>query len=242
MSDTSPWARRAPPPPRLAPPFMPGWVLIPVLAAVFAAQMFRLPDMGLGWALSGEAIREGRWETLFTHMFLHGGVAHIGFNAMALLSLQRPVVAELGRGPGGLLWFLLLYLASGLAGAAGYLALHWDTAVPVVGASGAICGLWGAASRMGYGGRILPLRDRQVWLNLRNFTLMNLILIAIFALPQLLGGSGEVQSFIAWEAHVGGYLLGLIAIPFVQRLSGWREPPPPGPWIEAGLSVPPTRR
>jgi len=221
---------------------MPGWVLVPVIAAVFAAQMFRLPDMGLAWALSGETIREGRWETLVTHMFLHGGVAHIGFNTLALISLQRPVVAELGRGVRGLLWFLLLYLASGLAGAAAYLALHWDSATPVVGASGAICGLWGAASRMGYGGRVIGLFDRQVWLNLRNFAFMNLILVALFVVPQLLFGATEIQSFIAWEAHVGGYLLGLFAIPFVQRLSGWREPPPPGPWIEAGLSVPPTGR
>ena len=248
MTDESPqWARRAQKPgrlrmrPRDMVSHVHGWVLIPLLIAVYAAQMFWLPDQGLGWALSPQAIQEGRWETLVTHMFLHGGLAHLFFNSTAFASLQTPVILQLGRGVRGFVWFFLLYLACGLAGAAAYLGLHWGSDVPVVGASGAICGLWGAASRLSYGGRLTGLFDRQVWLNVRNFTVMNLILVGLFVLPQLATGSAEVRSFIAWEAHVGGFLLGLFAIPLFQRWSGWRAPLVE-PWEEIGLGVPPTPR
>lgn len=246
MTDDDPsprWARRAG---RRGPVRMrdlglgPGALLIPALIAVFAAQVFWLPDMGLDHALSAQALRQGRWETLVTHMFLHGGLIHLFFNASALSALQTPVCDALGRTARGLLWFFVLYLLAGLAGAGAFLALNPDGATPVVGASGAICGLWGAASRVATAqGRLTGLFSRQSLLNLRNFTLMNLLLVGIFLLPQLLAGGGEMRSYIAWEAHAGGYLVGLLLVPWFQRRAGW-TPPPVERWRDLGLGVPRT--
>src|SRR5437879_3607367 len=78
----------------------------------------------------------GSWR-LITATFLHAGLLHIAFNMWALVWLGTAVEGALGH-----LRFLLLYLASGLAGSAG--ALVWSPHQPVVGASGAIFGILGA--------------------------------------------------------------------------------------------------
>ncbi len=89
-------------------------------------------------ALVGVFVGEGDWWRLFTAMFLHAGLLHIAFNMLALWWLGS--VVEQALGPAR---FLLVYLASGLAGSAGALLLSGLTAV-TVGASGAIFGIMGA--------------------------------------------------------------------------------------------------
>ncbi len=208
----------------------PELVIPPILLAVFAAQVFLWPQMGLAHALSGQAIAAGRWHVLFSHMFLHGGLIHLLMNLMAFTALATPVRLALGRGAAGVGGFLVLFLLSGLAGGLAFLALNPAGEIPAVGASGAICGLWGLAARVGtVEGELTPLASRQVGTNLLSFGLMNLVLVALVSGPQLLL-TGETRGGIAWEAHVGGFLVGLLlAVPF-QRITGWRPPPPPGPW------------
>lgn len=205
-----------------------------LLCGVLAAQYFVLPDFGLSYALSAEALKQGRWWTLLTHMFLHGGILHLLMNLSALVSLQRPARLELGPGGRGLAALGGLYLASGLAGALVYLAIHPGGQIPMLGASGAICGLWGAAARLASRhGELTRLNDRQVWLNVRNFALMNLILVLLISGPQFLLRGGEATGGIAWEGHLGGFLAGLLLVPLFQRWSGWTPPPPPQPpWWE----------
>jgi membrane associated rhomboid family serine protease len=87
--------------------------------------------------LYGPAVAHGDWWRLITAAFLHANLAHIGFNMLALWWFGAPVEEYLGRAR-----FVLLYLASGLAGAAG--ALIMTPTTPVVGASGAIFGILGA--------------------------------------------------------------------------------------------------
>ncbi|MEU0360132.1 rhomboid family intramembrane serine protease [Streptomyces cyaneofuscatus] len=138
-----------------------------------------------------EGIAEGQWYRLVTSMFLHQEVWHIGFNMLGLWWLGGPLEAALGR-----VRYLALYLLSGLAGS----ALTYLIAAPnqpSLGASGAIFGLLGATAvlmrRMNYDMRPVLI-------------LLALNLVFTFTM----GG-------IAWEAHVGGLVAGvLIAIGLVH--------------------------
>ncbi|MEW1612104.1 MULTISPECIES: rhomboid family intramembrane serine protease [unclassified Streptomyces] len=129
-------------------------------------------------------VAEGQWYRLVTSMFLHQEVWHIGFNMLALWMLGGPLEAALGR-----VRYLALYLLSGLAGNA-LMYLIAAPNQPSLGASGAVFGLFGATAvltrRMNYDMR--PV-----------LVLLALNLVFTFTV----GG-------IAWEAHVGGLVAGVV--------------------------------
>lgn len=185
----------------------PGLVLFGLLAIAFMVQWSQGGPQA--WGLSGQALRDGRWTTLASHMFAHAGLGHFLMNVSALLALSPVVLTRLGAGPASWLRYAALFLVAGWAGAALYLALHPFGAVPMVGASGAICGLWGAAARVDFDGGLVPLRSGQVWSHVKAFAKANIILFLILlALVRLSGGVGG----LAWEAHLGGFLFGLLAM------------------------------
>lgn len=181
-----------------------------VLILAFVAQWFGGGPERLG--LSAGALAEGRWLTLGSHMFVHGGLMHLLMNLSAVMALTPPVLIALGGYRRGWGRYLALFAASGLLGAAVFLALNPAGVVPMVGASGALCGLWGAVSRIGPGGGIVPIRSGPVWIQVKAFAKMNLVLFAIlFVLVRVSGGVGG----LAWEAHLGGFLFGLFAMPWL---------------------------
>jgi membrane associated rhomboid family serine protease len=106
-------------------------------------------ELFLDWALIGEArvfptgetigVGDGEYWRLITSAFLHGSILHLGMNMLMLYWIGAPIENAIGRAR-----FLILYLVSGLAGAAGALLLTDANAI-TVGASGAIFGLLGAA-------------------------------------------------------------------------------------------------
>jgi membrane associated rhomboid family serine protease len=106
-------------------------------------------ELFLDWALIGEAqlfptgetigVADGEYWRLITSAFLHGSILHLGLNMLMLYWIGGPIEEAIGRAR-----FLILYLVSGLAGAAGALLLT-DANALTVGASGAIFGLLGAA-------------------------------------------------------------------------------------------------
>ena len=162
------------------------------------------------WGVSAQALAEGRWHALISHMFAHAGPMHLFMNGGFLLGVTPVVMERFGVGPSGWLRFALLFLVSGLLGAALFLALHPFGVVPMVGASGAICGLWGAAARFNPDGGVAALTSRPVREHVVAFLKMNVVLFLIlFALVRLSGGVGG----LAWEAHLGGFLFGLLAGP-----------------------------
>ncbi|TAJ63900.1 rhomboid family intramembrane serine protease [Brevundimonas sp.] len=192
----------------------PGYLVIGI--CIVASVLGVLNNMRGGpywdWGLSAQALAEGRWYALVSHMFAHAGPMHLFMNSTFLLGVGPVVMMRFGVGPSGWLRFAGLFLVSGLMGAAFYLALHLTGVVPMVGASGAICGLWGAASRIGPEGDIVPIRSAQVWEQVKAFAKMNVILFGIlFVLVRMSGGVGG----LAWEAHLGGFLFGLFAIPWI---------------------------
>jgi membrane associated rhomboid family serine protease len=155
------------------------------------------------------------WLAVGVSMFLHGGLLHLLFNMWSLWIFGNNVEEAFGR-----FGYLLLYAASGVVATAGFVWANPDTTVPLVGASGAIAGIMGA---------YLVLFPRHL--------VMTLVLIRIVAIPAvfflglwfasqfLLGGS---DAGVAWEAHVAGFLFGmLVAFPFRRRLLGNTVQPVP---------------
>lgn len=202
-----------------------GWLLALALAAIFVWQLGQ-PRLGADvWGVSGRGVlQEGRWWTLLTSMVVHGGIAHILFNTSALLSLYGELGADYPNRVSSWLKLLLLFAFSGLAGSLAYVAVNPESVIPAVGASGAICGIWGAAARSDGSGRTGGLFSRRVRANTVNFTVMNLVLIGLVLLARQASG-GLMQGGIAWEAHLGGYLFGLLLAPLFRPKSR-----PLGPW------------
>lgn len=185
---------------------VPGAVLSIAMTGAWLLETYRTGSM-LSWATSATALRDGRFETLLLHMFAHGGLLHILMNLSVLAAVSGPLVARLGS------WwrYAVLYLLSGFAGVALFLLFHPYGAVPMLGASGAISGLLGLLVRLDRtSGTIVPLRSRQVLEAGKDFVKDNLLLILLLTVPALLAGSG---GGVAWEAHLGGFLFGLLAAP-----------------------------
>ena len=186
-----------------------------LLIAAFAAEMFTGGPQR--WGLSAAALADGRFETLLTSMVSHAGLIHLIVNLSALSTFSARLTPHLGFGVrGGWLYAVLLGL-SGLAGGLMFLAVHPFGDIPMVGISGAICGLWGATLRLPpeRGWALAPLVSRQVAWGARQFAISNAIIFAIiFALVFLSGGGA---GGLAWEAHLGGFLFGLLAVPLFVR-------------------------
>jgi rhomboid protease GluP len=142
---------------------------------------------------------------------MHAGIAHLIFNMIALAQMGPIVALRFGRDGRALATYLAFYLLCGLIGDAVYLAIHPTSAVPMIGASGAIFGLWGAMARLGPNGSLVPIFSRQVGRETRSAIVSNLVIMAIVLLPALLSGQFGMGG-IAWEAHLGGYLAGLLLI------------------------------
>lgn len=125
--------------------------------------------------------------------FLHGGMAHLIFNMIAVWQLGRQVIWRVGvRG------FWVLYVATLLGGAVGF-GLLANSVRPMVGASGALFGLLGALLAWNYIDRYV-FRER-LWPVAR----AALMLIALnLVLWYLMNGQ------LAWETHLGGFIIGWI--------------------------------
>lgn len=159
------------------------WILEQVDRSGFIFQNFALaPAIG----------RVEPWRFL-TSAFLHGPLIHIGFNMFALWMLGGYLEPLLGR-----LRFLMLYLISALGGGIAYVLITpLDSRVGVVGASGAVFGLFGSIIILN---RAMGRDTAGIWANLA----INAVLPILY--PQ-----------IAWEAHVGGFLTGMaVALAFAR--------------------------
>ena len=149
-------------------------------------------------ALYGPLVAHGDWWRLITSAFLHYGPFHLAINMYSLYFAGSILEQVIGR------WrFALLYLASGLAGAAG--ALVWSPNVPTVGASGAIFGILGALFVLERRGNIAT--GGQVG----GLIVLNLIFTFV------------LSSFISVGGHVGGLIGGLLLmLAFARFRRSWQ--------------------
>ena len=217
--------------------------VIVVLALVHGAREYLLSDAAdreLVWALAfvparyettviTDGILPGGWGadvwTFFTYALVHADWTHLGFNAVWLLAFASPVARRFGG-----LRFMVFFMVSVAGGALVYLFAHAGEVAPMVGASAGVSGMMGAAARFAFepGGSLDMWRgDREnadrvpaapLLVALRNPRVITFVAVW-FGLNLLFGlGSipigGTAGQEVAWEAHVGGFLAGLLLFSF----------------------------
>ena len=137
--------------------------------------------------------------SLVSTALLHGDWIHVGLNALMLWQFGSVVARVLGPGFAGAGKWMLLFVVSVAAGSIAYLLLH-ELPEPAVGASGGVCGLVAADFLIGRDGRMRSPLSREFLMLTLYFTLINLLLV--FVIPLVL------PFYVAWEAHLGGYVAG----------------------------------
>ncbi|MFC5386359.1 rhomboid family intramembrane serine protease [Aquamicrobium segne] len=151
----------------------------------------------------------------FTYTLLHGSFVHLAVNMVWMAAFGAPLANRLGP-----LRFILFFAVTGLAAAFFFYGLHPLGQNPLIGASGSIAGMMGAAARFAFridhstgkgafAGQPLPMRDiirsRSVVTFLAIWMVINLVTGLVGIVP------GE-ESQIAWEAHIGGFLAGFFGL------------------------------
>lgn len=163
----------------------------------------------------------GAWSmvtSFVTHAFVHGNATHLVLNGIWLLAFGGAIARRIGT-----VRFLAFFSFCAAAGAGLFLLLNWGLLAPMVGASGAVAGLMGAAMRL-----IMPaMAERELWkfriapqslrlpslaetLQNRQILFATAIWLGLNGLAVLGLGTENVPGTIAWEAHIGGYLTGLL--------------------------------
>ena len=152
--------------------------------------------------------------TVFTSMFLHGGWLHILGNMLYLWIFGNNVEDAMGHRR-----FILFYLFCGIAAAITQSLLNPESAVPMIGASGAIAGVLGAYLLLHPRARVLVVLP--LFIIFFTVRLPALIVLGFWfagqAVSTLLADSES--SGIAFGAHVGGFVAGLVLIPLFKRSS-----------------------
>ncbi len=157
-------------------------------------------DTGERGAFPGKNV----WLAAVVSMFLHGGLIHIGGNMWFLWIFGNNVEEAFGGGS-----YLVFYLATGLIATGTFVAANPESTIPLVGASGAIAGVLGAYLVL------FPTHRVLTWFLFLFVPVPALIFLGIWFLGQF-GIQGEG---IAWEAHAGGFIAGvLITLPIRARL------------------------
>jgi membrane associated rhomboid family serine protease len=200
--------------------------LIALLTALHAARVWLPParaealayDYGLVPVRYSRAFLESRmadpgtvWDRAIpfvSYMGLHNDWTHLVINALWLLAFG-PIVARRF----GAVLFVLFFIVCGIAGALTYLAFAWGSEAPVIGASGAISGLMAAALRMLPGqtpwavpgtAPLAPIFSRQMLIFIGALVAINVLMVV-----SGLSIGGETAQ-VAWQAHLGGFVAGLL--------------------------------
>jgi rhomboid family protein len=148
------------------------------------------------------------WVSLFAAMFLHGGLLHIAGNMLFLWVFGNNVEDKVG-----VIRYAVFYLVCGLLASGAHILSAPDSAVPVVGASGAIAGVLGAYLVMFPRRRVLTLLLFYfiTTVELPAYVLLGFWFVLQF-LPilQQLGGAGSGVTDVAVWAHIGGFAAGAV--------------------------------
>ena len=164
---------------------------------------------------AAEAEREARRDlpptilTVFTSMFMHGGLLHIAGNMLFLWIFGNNIEDSMGR-----VRFVLFYLLGGVVAVGAQTLLDPDAAVPTIGASGAVAAVLGGYALLYPRARVVTVIFLIIF-----FTFLELpavIVLGAWFLFQLLPASQELgqaaSGGVAYFAHIGGFVFGLLAI------------------------------
>lgn len=165
-----------------------------------------------------EILRGEDLASLFTSMFLHAGWAHLIGNMFFLKIFGDNVEDRFGP-----VWFLIFYLVTGLVASLAHILLNPDSTIPSVGASGAISGILGAYIVFFFRNRV------NVWVFYTVITVPAWVMIGLWAGEQFLATYGSIvrteqtTGGVAYAAHAGGFLAGVILAFIARGISGVRS-------------------
>ena len=196
-----------------------------VTFALFPVRYFGPEGGGTFFTFPGGAA--GSLWTLITYTFMHGSWIHLGANAVWLLAFGAPVARRLGTTR-----FLVFYFVCGIFGALTHIIFYPHSIVPVIGASAAISGVMGGAARFVFlaggplgalgGASELPAGKASIGAALTNRNTL-IFVGAWVGINLLFGPTGFTSALgssapVAWEAHLGGFLAGLLLFGFFDPL------------------------
>jgi membrane associated rhomboid family serine protease len=148
--------------------------------------------------------------TIFTSMFMHAGLVHIGGNMLYLWIFGDNVEDRFGH-----VRFLAFYLACGIAATFSQLAFSMGSNIPNLGASGAIAGVLGAYILL------FPQRKVRVMIGNGITEMPSLVVIGLWFVLQLFSGVGSLGATadtggVAFMAHIGGFVAGFVLAFFLR--------------------------
>jgi len=171
--------------------------------------------------------------TFISYAFFHANFGHLFFNLVWLLAFGPPIARRFGARR-----FLMFCAATAAAGAVAHLIVHFGKFAPMIGASAAISGLMAAAMRFVFqrGGPLGSLgRGEEESYRVPAASLSTMLrdprilaFLAVWFGVNIIFGMGAVsmpgtEGSVAWEAHIGGFLAGLLAFSLFDPVS----PAPP---------------
>ncbi len=166
---------------------------------------------------AGGAIADAR--SVFVSMFLHGGWMHLIGNVLYLWIFGDNIEDRLGHAK-----YALFYLLCGWAATLAHGFADMSSQVPSIGASGAIAGVLGAYLLLFPQGRVLTLVPLGFFTQIRE--LPAILVLGMWFVLQFFSGvlslGAREQAGVAWWAHIGGFVTGMILIKIMAR----REPRP----------------
>ncbi|MCX7966085.1 MAG: rhomboid family intramembrane serine protease [Syntrophorhabdaceae bacterium] len=145
--------------------------------------------------------------TIFTSMFLHGGFFHVGGNMLYLFIFGKSVEDAIGHKK-----FLIFYFLSGITAAFFQLLYEPESRVPMIGASGAVSGILGAYLILFPYAKIVTMLIIIIFIKF--VQLPAILLLTLWFFMQILYSHTDG---VAWYAHIGGFVFGLLAIKFFRR-------------------------
>lgn len=197
-------------------------LLIALNVAVFIYQLtldpFSLNEFLRAW---GTVPRNFEISSLLTSMFLHGGWMHLLGNVWFLWVFGDNIEDILGRGK-----YLAFYLLCGAIGGIAHVLSSPASALPAIGASGAISGVMGAYMLRFPHSRVKTLIVFVIFIT--TIEVPALLMIGYWFVMQLFSGVGHLamasgdQGGTAWFAHIGGFLAGILLIRFMPQRQSWR--------------------
>ena len=140
--------------------------------------------------------------TIFTSMFLHGGVLHVAGNMLYLWIFGNNVEDAAGH-----FRFLLFYLCSGLAAGLAQFSFDPSSSIPMIGASGAVSGILGAYLLLFPWAKVKTLIF--IFFFITTVDIPAVVLLTVWFIMQIAFSQGPG---VAWFAHVGGFIFGLLLI------------------------------
>lgn len=161
------------------------------------------------------------WLTVLSCIFLHGSVTHLLGNVWFLYIFGDNIEDRLGH-----LRYLLFYLGCGVAASLAQYSLMTNSAVPTIGASGAIAGVMGAYMFLYPSARIVSLVPIAFFLQV--MVIPAPIFLGIWFVIQLVQGSFSLGAMeatgVAWWAHIGGFIVGVVVAMAVGRAKPSDQP------------------